>query len=66
MFARKTTKNDYIQNGYVTGCHTVGEWPGFGRLFALPQDHVHEAADESEGKGHPGQDERVAIAAFLQ
>lgn len=44
----------------------MGEWQGFRHLFALPQDHVHEAADESEGKSHPGQDEGVAVAAFLQ
>lgn len=59
-------KKDYIQNGYVTGRHTEGERPGFRRLFTLPQDHVHEAADESEGKSHPGQDEGVAVAAFAQ
>lgn len=33
-------------------------------LFALPQDQVHEAADEGEGEGHPGQDEGVAVRAF--
>lgn len=31
-----------------------GERLGFRSLFALPQDHVHEAADESEGEGYPG------------
>lgn len=66
MLEKPQKKNDYIQNGYVTGRHSVGEWPGFRHLFALPQDHVHEAADESEGKSHPGQDEGVAVAAFLQ
>ena len=34
-----------------------------GVLFALPQYQVHEAADEGEGKGHPRQDEGVAISA---
>lgn len=32
-------------------------------LFALPQYQVHEAADKGEGKGHPRQDEGVAVCA---
>lgn len=65
MFARKTTKNDYIQNGYVNVDALLwGEKPGSQNLFALPQDQVHEAADEGESEGHPGQDEGVAVAAF--
>lgn len=34
-------------------------------LFTLPQDQVHETADEGEGEGHPRQDEGVAVAALL-
>ncbi|ETE56396.1 hypothetical protein L345_17892, partial [Ophiophagus hannah] len=34
-------------------------------LFALPQDEVHEAAEQREGEGHPGQHVGVAEAAAL-
>ena len=37
--------------------------PSSWALLALPQYQIHEAADEGERKGHPGQDEGVAEAA---
>lgn len=51
----KPQKNDYIQNGYVNVDAILwGECLGSWNLFALPQNHVHEATDQSEGKRHPG------------
>jgi len=65
VFARKTThtkKTDYIQNGYVDS-ELRRKPPSSWTLFALPQYQIHEAADEGESKGHPGEDEGVAEAA---
>lgn len=36
------------------------------RSFALSQDQVHEAADESHGEADPGQDVGGAVGALLE
>lgn len=66
MFARKTTKqqqkNKMIIYTAVTRVRTGGH-AGQPLSLALPQDQVHEATEEGEGEGHPGQDVGVAVSA---
>lgn len=53
------------KNGYLNVDSVLQrEWPSSRCLFALPQYQVHKAADEGEGKGHPRQDEGVAVRAL--